>query len=84
MQIFGVSLVSAVDNRSFREKANYPFELLSDQDCKMSLAFGAIGSLNDEYVARYTFVVGANSKIEQAIATKNLRGQAQALLDSFT
>jgi peroxiredoxin len=44
------------------------------------LAFGAVQSAKDQYAQRYTFVIGADGKVEQAIATKDPGGQAADLL----
>jgi thioredoxin-dependent peroxiredoxin len=78
--VFGVSVDSVADNKAFREKFQYPFPLLSDLDRSCSLAFGAVAATTDQYAQRYTFVIGANAIIEQAIATKDPGGQAAALL----
>lgn len=45
------------------------------------MAYGAIASKADAYPARYTFVIGPDGKIEQAIDTKDPAGQAAALLE---
>ena len=42
--IVGVSFGSNADNKAFKDKANYPFDLLSDSDHKASNAFGVVTS----------------------------------------
>jgi thioredoxin-dependent peroxiredoxin len=71
------------DNRAFAEKFAFPFRLLSDPERKVGLAYGACKSAEDKYAARYTYVIGPDGVIEQAIDTKDPAGQAQALLQSL-
>lgn len=71
---------SIADNRAFRDKFGYPFQLLSDESREMSLAFGAVKGASDQYAQRYTFVIGTDGKVEQAIDTKEPASQAGALL----
>ena len=78
--MLGASVDSVQANKAFKDKFNFPFELLSDEDRSLSLAFGAVQSATDQYAQRYTFVIGADGKIEQAIATKNPGEQAADLL----
>lgn len=78
--VFGVSVDPVEANKAFKRKAGLPFELLSDQDRSMSLAFGAAKDKRDQYAQRYTFVIGIDGKIEQAITTKDPAGQAGELL----
>ena len=46
----------------------------------MGLAYEAAESKDDRYAKRFTYVIGADGKIEQAIDTKDPAGQAAALL----
>ncbi len=79
----GVSLDSVEENRAFAEKFAFPFPLLCDTDAQMSVAFGAASGPDDQYASRYTFVIGADGVVEQAIDTKDPAGQAAALLESI-
>ena len=49
----------------------------------MGLAYGACDSADDGYAKRYTYVIGPDGRIEQAIDTKDPGGQAAALLPSL-
>lgn len=46
----------------------------------MSLAFGAVKETGDQYASRFTFVIGSDGQVEQAIDTKEPANQAEALL----
>lgn len=83
MKVFGISFDSVEKNRAFADKYDFEFPLLSDPDRKVGLAFGACVDATDGYASRYTFVISADGKIEQAIDTKDPGGQAQAILDAL-
>ena len=68
------------ENKAFRDKFDFPFQLLSDEDRSMSLAFGAVEDASDQYAQRYTFVVGDGGIVEHAVATEEPANQAEALL----
>jgi thioredoxin-dependent peroxiredoxin len=76
-------LDSVAANKAFAEKFEYPFPLLSDTDRKVGLAYGACETPKDRYAKRYTYVIGPDGKIEQAIDTKDAAGQAASLLPSL-
>jgi peroxiredoxin Q/BCP len=78
--VLGISFDSVTDNRAFAEKFSYPFPLLSDPDRRVGLAYRACESPKDGYAKRFTYVIGADGRIEQAIDTKDPGGQAAALL----
>ena len=80
MAILGVSFDSAAENKAFAEKFDYDFPLLCDTTRAMGLAYGAADSATDGYAKRYTYVIDGEGKIEQAIDTKDPKGQAAALL----
>ena len=42
--ILGVSFGSDTDNKSFKEKAGFPYDLLTDNDKAASTAFGVVTS----------------------------------------
>lgn len=78
--VLGISFDSVEDNRAFAEKFGYTFPLLSDVDRKAGLAYKAAEDRIDKYAKRFTYVIGPDGKIEQAIDTKDPAGQAAALL----
>ena len=81
--MLGISFDSVADNRAFAEKFGYTFPLLSDPARKVGLAYKACDSPSDKFARRYTYVIGADGRIEQAIDTKDPEGQARALLPSM-
>ena len=68
------------ENKAFAEKFGYTFPLLCDTERKLGLAYKACDSAQDKYARRFTYVIGPDGTIEQAIDTKDPGGQAQALL----
>ena len=82
--MFGVSVDPVADNKAFRDKFDYPFPLLSDEDRSMSLAFGAVADASDQYAGRCTFVIGADGILEQSIDTKEPASQAETLLAGWS
>jgi peroxiredoxin Q/BCP len=79
VEVFGVSVDSVAENRAFAEKFGFPFRLLSDPERVMGLAYKAAERKSDAYARRYTYVIGPDGRIEQAIATKDPGGQAEAI-----
>jgi len=78
--ILGISFDTPEENRAFAEKFGYTFRLLSDPDRRVGLAYKAAESKEDSYAKRFTYVIGPDGRIEQAIDTKDPAGQAGALL----
>jgi peroxiredoxin Q/BCP len=81
--ILGISFDTPAENKAFAEKFGYTFRLLSDPDKKVGLAYQAAESKDDRYAKRFTYVIGPDGKIEQAIDTKDPAGQAAALLPTL-
>jgi peroxiredoxin Q/BCP len=75
-----VSFDTNEENRAFAEKYGYTFRLLSDLERKVGIAYQACEGPKDRYAKRFTYVIGVDGKIEQAIDTKDPAGQAAALL----
>lgn len=78
-----MSFDTPAENKAFAEKFEFPFRLLCDTDHAMGLAYRAAESADDGYARRYTYLVGPDGKIEQAIDTKDPGGQAAAILASL-
>ena len=81
--ILGISFDTPAENKAFAEKFQYPFRLLSDPERKVGLAYQACDGAKDRYAKRFTYVIGPDGTIEQAIDTKDPGGQAAALLPSL-
>lgn len=80
--MLGVSLDAPAANRAFAEKFAFPFPLLSDEERKVAVSYGACETAQDQYARRLTFLIGPDGRIEQAIETKDPAGQASTLLAS--
>lgn len=78
--MLGISLDGVDANRAFADKFGLNFPLLCDTERSVALAYGAVDSVADQYAARYTYVIGADGILEQAIDTKNPGDQAASLL----
>ena len=65
--ILGLSFDSTDDNRAFKEKFEFPYDLLSDTDKSVSVSFGA--ATNDqEKASRVSVLIGPDGKIAKAYA----------------
>jgi peroxiredoxin Q/BCP len=80
--VLGVSFDTAAENKAFAEKFGYTFPLLCDTQRKLGLAYKACDDASETYAKRFTYVIGPDGKIEQAIDTKDPGGQAAAILKS--
>ena len=83
MTILGISFDTPAANKAFAEKFRYTFRLLSDTERQVALAYGAAEKKEDGYARRYTFVIGADGRIDDAIDTKDPAGQAATLLGTL-
>ena len=81
--MLGISFDTPEANRAFAEKQGYGFPLLCDTSHEVGLAYGACDSLQDAFPRRYTYVIDAEGRIEQAIDTRDPSGQAAALLPTL-
>lgn len=72
---------AVTENAAFRNKFDFPFQLLSDESRSVCLAFGAVKDVRDQYAQRYTFVIGPDGIIEHAMAADDPGGQAALLLE---
>ncbi len=80
--MLGASFDGVDKNRAFAEKFGYGFRLLSDPERQAGVAYKAAEDRADKYAKRFTYVIGPDGKIEQAIDTKDPAGQAATLLPS--
>lgn len=78
--ILGVSFDSPQEQLEFGDKHGYSFRLLSDRSRAIALAYGAAKTAQDKFAARYTYVIGPDGRIREAIETKDPAGQADELL----
>lgn len=80
--MLGISFDTAAENKAFAEKFGYTFPLLCDTTRTVGLAYKACDDAHAAYAKRFTYVIGADGTIEQAIDTKDPGGQAAALLQA--
>ena len=53
--IVGVSCDTPAENRAFREKFDFPYDLLCDEDRTVSMIYGAAESADQGYPARISY-----------------------------
>jgi thioredoxin-dependent peroxiredoxin len=83
-----VSRDSVAAQRKFKDKYGLPFTLLADVDSKICDAFGVIVEKNmygrkTKGIARSTFLVGKNGKIEKVWPKVKVEGHAAEVLASL-
>jgi peroxiredoxin Q/BCP len=83
VEVFGISFDDVASNRAFAEKFRVPYRLLSDPERKVGIAYKACDNAEERYAKRFTYVIGPDGRIEQAIDTKDPGAQAGSLLASL-
>ena len=56
-------------NKRFREKYDFPFDLLSDEDLSCSVAYGAAADSLSGKAARISYLIGPNGEVRKVYAT---------------
>ena len=56
---------SQAKNKNFKEKQEFPYDLLCDTERSMSLAYGAVDAADAKSAARISYVVGPDRKIQK-------------------
>ncbi len=85
--ILGVSRDSLASHEKFKEKQNFPFDLLSDPDEKICRKFDVIKekSLYGRKflgIERSTFLIDENGKLKHEWRRVKVKGHAQEVLDT--
>lgn len=85
--ILGVSRDSLASHEKFKEKQNFPFDLLSDPDEKICRKFDVIKekSLYGRKflgIERSTFLIDENGKLKHEWRKVKVKGHAQEVLDT--
>lgn len=57
MQVLGVSFDAPVNNAAFKKNESFDFDLLTDEDRELALAYGAASSSNQFFADRTTVIV---------------------------
>ncbi|MDC3046003.1 peroxiredoxin [Gammaproteobacteria bacterium] len=86
--IFGVSKDSVKSHENFKEKFNFPFELISDPDEKICNIFDVIkekSMYGKKYmgIERSTFLIDAQGKLIQEWRKVKVKGHAEDVLNSI-
>jgi peroxiredoxin Q/BCP len=63
IQIVGISFDAVDRNAAFAEKFHFKFPLLSDNDRKIALAFGACNAVKPQHAERVSFLIDEQGKI---------------------
>lgn len=80
--ILGISCDSPTDQLAFKDKFDFPFDLLSDGDRTVSVAYGAIDSVESEYPSRISYLIGPDGRVKKAYASvKPAEHPAEILAD---
>lgn len=78
-----MSYDTPAENKAFHEKYRFPYPLISDGDRAIARAYGAFNEGAPDYPNRYTYVIGADGKLEQVLTEVNAKTHPRALLDSL-
>lgn len=83
--ILGISADSPQAQKKFQDKYDLPYTLLSDSDKKVCNAFGVIKEKNMygkkvRGIARTTFVIGPDGKIQHVFNNVKADGHAEEVL----
>ena len=87
--LLGVSADSIKNQKSFSDKFNFPFSLLSDTDHKIINIFGVWGPKKfrgKEYegINRTTFVINENGLVDRVIDKVKTKDHASQILESLS
>lgn len=84
-EIIGVSRDTVGDQSAFKTKYGFPFRLLADVDSKVCEAFGTLvererDGVKSKGVARATFLIGADGKVEKVWPAVTVEGHGADVL----
>ena len=83
IQVFGVSLDNEKDNKAFAEKFSFSYPLLCDVNKEIALAYQAIKSVDDQYAARISYVIGEDGKILESIESVDTKNHSNDLCSRY-
>ena len=86
--IFGISKDSLSSHEKFKEKFNFPFELISDPEEKVCKAFDVIkekSMYGKKYlgIERSTFLVDSKRKLKKEWRKVKVKGHVEEVLNSI-
>ena len=66
--IVGASFDSPAENLAFRDKSDFPYDLLCDEDRSMGMAYGAADAPDASHPARISYLIDPDGRIQQVYA----------------
>ena len=78
--VVGVSLDKTAANQKFADKYSFGFDLLSDLEHDMALAYGAIEEKDARSAKRISYLIGPDGKILKAYATVKAAAHPEQVL----
>lgn len=66
--MLGISADTPAANKKFRDKFDFPYDLLSDEDMSMSVAYG-VADADAARPSRKSVLIGPDGKVAKAYAT---------------
>jgi len=87
-EVYGVSMDSLVKHQNFKQKYNFPFELISDPEQTLCNMFDVIKlkkNFGKEYygIERSTFILSPEHQVIASWRKVKVNGHAQAVLESL-
>ena len=83
-QVLGISIDSPANNLAFKDKFSFNFDLLSDEDRSVTLAYGA--EREDPSIPlpnRITYVIDPEGRIARVYGKVTPAGHAREVLDAL-
>ena len=85
--VVGVSCDTPAENRAFRDKFGFPFDLLCDEDRSVSLRYGAVDGPEQQYPARISYLIdpeGRILRVYEAVKPAEHPGEVLAAIEDPT
>ena len=63
--MLGISCDTPAENLAFKNKFDFPFDLLSDEDRSVSVAYGAADSADAKHPSRISYLIDPQGQIKK-------------------
>lgn len=80
--VLGISNDAPEKNKKFQQKYDFPFDLLSDEGLKVSIAYGAAYA-GDGKASRISYLIGADGNILKAYGTVKAGEHPEEVLEDI-
>ena len=77
--MLGVSADTPAANKKFREKFDFPYDLLSDEDMSMSVAYG-VADADAARPSRKSVLIGPDGKVAKVFPKVRVKGHVDAVI----